>query len=186
MVVNTEWSISPAVPLLCFAHSKKPSLHFQTALNSVGYLTCFLSTCVWEICSQSLKSPHVLLLPQQVANGGQMENKINLPVPVYLRPLDQTDASMKVLYSWKKSCSPRYMWLLVRVLEFWGNEIIIMWFIYNGNVIIMYSLCLSQLWCAAGVNLSGGRISDLPKQTKGSQISLDQLEQENKVRVSTL
>ncbi|XP_035470188.1 sperm associated antigen 9a isoform X2 [Scophthalmus maximus] len=69
----------------------------------------------------------------KVANGGQMENKINLPVPVYLRPLDQTDASMK-------------------------------------------------LWCAAGVNLSGGRISDLPKQTKGSQISLDQLEQENKVR----
>ncbi|KAF0032593.1 hypothetical protein F2P81_014883 [Scophthalmus maximus] len=67
----------------------------------------------------------------KVANGGQMENKINLPVPVYLRPLDQTDASMK-------------------------------------------------LWCAAGVNLSGGRISDLPKQTKGSQISLDQLEQENK------
>lgn len=25
-----------------------------------------------------------------------MENKINLPVPVYLRPLDQKDASMKV------------------------------------------------------------------------------------------
>uniref|UniRef100_A0A8D3E7B4 C-Jun-amino-terminal kinase-interacting protein 4 n=1 Tax=Scophthalmus maximus TaxID=52904 RepID=A0A8D3E7B4_SCOMX len=32
----------------------------------------------------------------KVANGGQMENKINLPVPVYLRPLDQTDASMKL------------------------------------------------------------------------------------------
>ncbi|XP_029996965.1 sperm associated antigen 9a isoform X9 [Sphaeramia orbicularis] len=70
----------------------------------------------------------------KVANGGQMEHKINLPVPVYLRPLDQTDASMK-------------------------------------------------LWCAAGVNLSGGRTSpssDLSKQRKGSQSSLDQLEQETK------
>uniref|UniRef100_A0A671V033 Sperm associated antigen 9a n=1 Tax=Sparus aurata TaxID=8175 RepID=A0A671V033_SPAAU len=68
----------------------------------------------------------------KVANGGQVENKINLPVPVYLRPLDQKDASMK-------------------------------------------------LWCAAGVNLSGGRsalASELGKQTKGSQSSLDQLEQE--------
>ncbi|KAM4717636.1 sperm associated antigen 9a isoform 2-T2 [Anableps anableps] len=70
----------------------------------------------------------------KVANGGQMENKMNLPVPVYLRPLDQKDASMK-------------------------------------------------LWCAAGVNLSGGRMvssSEAAKQIKGSQSSLDQLEQENK------
>uniref|UniRef100_A0A3B3VCK5 C-Jun-amino-terminal kinase-interacting protein 4 n=1 Tax=Poecilia latipinna TaxID=48699 RepID=A0A3B3VCK5_9TELE len=76
----------------------------------------------------SLPSKH------KVANGGQMENKMNLPVPVYLRPLDQKDASMK-------------------------------------------------LWCAAGVNLSGGRmVSSLEasKQIKGSQSSLDQLEQENK------
>uniref|UniRef100_A0A669CBT8 C-Jun-amino-terminal kinase-interacting protein 4 n=1 Tax=Oreochromis niloticus TaxID=8128 RepID=A0A669CBT8_ORENI len=71
----------------------------------------------------------------KVANGGQVENKMNLPVPVYLRPLDQKDASMK-------------------------------------------------LWCAAGVNLSGGRAfssTELSKQTKGSQSSLDQLEQESKV-----
>uniref|UniRef100_A0A669DKY9 Sperm associated antigen 9a n=1 Tax=Oreochromis niloticus TaxID=8128 RepID=A0A669DKY9_ORENI len=70
----------------------------------------------------------------KVANGGQVENKMNLPVPVYLRPLDQKDASMK-------------------------------------------------LWCAAGVNLSGGRAfssTELSKQTKGSQSSLDQLEQESK------
>ncbi|XP_052392152.1 C-Jun-amino-terminal kinase-interacting protein 4 isoform X3 [Carassius gibelio] len=80
----------------------------------------------------------------KVANGGQAENKINLPVPVCLRPLEQKDASMKLL-------------------------------------------------CAAGVNLSGGRScegssgvsgeestgeTDAPKQTKGSQSSLDQLEQE--------
>ena len=33
----------------------------------------------------------------QVVNGGPTENKEkNLPVPVYLRPLDQKDASMKV------------------------------------------------------------------------------------------
>ncbi|XP_037111707.1 sperm associated antigen 9a isoform X1 [Syngnathus acus] len=68
------------------------------------------------------------------ANGGQTENKINLPVPVYLRPLEQKDASMK-------------------------------------------------LWCAAGVNLSGGKASqpfEPAKQMKGSQSSLDHLEQENK------
>ncbi|XP_068574411.1 sperm associated antigen 9a isoform X6 [Cebidichthys violaceus] len=68
----------------------------------------------------------------KVANGEQVENKMNLPVPVYLRPLDQKDASMK-------------------------------------------------LWCAAGVNLSGGKtLPELMKQTKGSQSSLDQLEQESK------
>lgn len=46
-----------------------------------------------------------------------------------------------------------------------------------------------QLWCAAGVNLSGGRAahaSELIKQAGGSQSSLDQLEQENKVRRSAL
>ncbi|XP_077412635.1 sperm associated antigen 9a isoform X4 [Vanacampus margaritifer] len=67
-------------------------------------------------------------------NGGQTETKINLPVPVYLRPLEQKDTSLK-------------------------------------------------LWCAAGVNLSGGRTShpsELAKQMKGSQSSLDHLEQGNK------
>uniref|UniRef100_A0AAQ4S372 C-Jun-amino-terminal kinase-interacting protein 4 n=2 Tax=Gasterosteus aculeatus aculeatus TaxID=481459 RepID=A0AAQ4S372_GASAC len=74
----------------------------------------------------------------KVANGGQVENKMNLPVPVYLRPLDQKDASMK-------------------------------------------------LWCAAGVNLCGGKtLPELMKQTKGSQSSLDQLGQESKVRLRDL
>ncbi|XP_048039100.1 sperm associated antigen 9a isoform X2 [Megalobrama amblycephala] len=82
----------------------------------------------------------------KVANGGHAENKINLPVPVCLKPLEQKDASMKLL-------------------------------------------------CAAGVNLSGGRScdggsgisgeestveTDTSKQRKGSQSSLDQLEQEPK------
>ncbi|NXV57499.1 JIP4 protein, partial [Molothrus ater] len=94
-------------------------------------------------------------LPQkykQVANGGQGENKIkNLPVPVYLRPLDEKDTSMK-------------------------------------------------LWCAVGVNLSGGKTrdggsvvgasvfyndvtgvdADGNKQQTGSQSSLDKLDQELK------
>ncbi|XP_041714673.1 C-Jun-amino-terminal kinase-interacting protein 4 isoform X3 [Coregonus clupeaformis] len=94
-------------------------------------------------------------LPQKfkVANGGQtLENKMkNLPVPVYLRPLDEKDATMK-------------------------------------------------LWCAAGVNLSGGKTrdggsivgasvfySDLtspgpesPLRKIGSQSSLDKLDQDLK------
>ncbi|XP_036936616.1 C-Jun-amino-terminal kinase-interacting protein 4 isoform X1 [Acanthopagrus latus] len=84
------------------------------------------------------------------ANGGQAEGKMkNLPVPVFLRPLDEKDASMK-------------------------------------------------LWCAAGVNLSGGKTRDggsiigasvfysdvpgpeSPKKKKGSQSSLDKLDQEIK------
>ncbi|XP_041719967.2 C-Jun-amino-terminal kinase-interacting protein 4 isoform X1 [Coregonus clupeaformis] len=72
-----------------------------------------------------------------VVNGAPTENKEkNLPVPVYLRPLDQKDASMK-------------------------------------------------LWCAAGVNLSGGKIREGGSMLeghcrKGSVSSLDQLETENK------
>ncbi|MCI4385140.1 hypothetical protein PGIGA_G00046960 [Pangasianodon gigas] len=80
------------------------------------------------------------------ANGRQAENKMNLPVPVYLRPLTQKDPSMK-------------------------------------------------LWCAAGVNLSGGKPHDTgsgvcindsgaegetARPRKGSQSSLDQQEQEHK------
>ncbi|CAL9708850.1 unnamed protein product [Knipowitschia caucasica] len=82
------------------------------------------------------------------ANGGQAESKLkNLPVPVFLRPLDEKDASMK-------------------------------------------------LWCAAGVNLSGGRTRDggsivgasvfysdapAPESPHNKrQSSLDQLDQELK------
>ncbi|KAK0133088.1 C-Jun-amino-terminal kinase-interacting protein 4 [Merluccius polli] len=84
----------------------------------------------------------------KVANGGQSENKMkNLPVPVFLRPLDEKDTSMK-------------------------------------------------LWCAAGVNLSGGKTRDggsivgasvfysnapgpeTPRRRRGSQSSLDKLDQD--------
>ncbi|XP_055050730.2 sperm associated antigen 9a isoform X3 [Misgurnus anguillicaudatus] len=82
----------------------------------------------------------------KVANGGHAESKMNLPVPVCLKPLEQKDASMKLL-------------------------------------------------CAAGVNVSGGRLCDggsgasgevsaieteTSKQRKGSQSSLDQPEQQQK------
>ncbi|KAK3529325.1 hypothetical protein QTP70_029151 [Hemibagrus guttatus] len=93
-------------------------------------------------------------LSQKVSNGAQQDSKVkNLPVPVYLRPLDEKDASMK-------------------------------------------------LWCAAGVNLSGGKTRDggsivgasvfyrdvsetessslSPRKARGSQSSLDKLEQELK------
>ncbi|OCT60749.1 C-Jun-amino-terminal kinase-interacting protein 4 isoform X2 [Xenopus laevis] len=100
-------------------------------------------------------------LPQKykpVANEGQNESKMrNLPVPVYLRPLDDKDTSMK-------------------------------------------------LWCAVGVNLSGGKTrdggsiigasvfySDAPgtaldgqKPRTDSQSSLDKLEQELKVQQKEL
>ncbi|XP_031699010.1 C-Jun-amino-terminal kinase-interacting protein 4 isoform X1 [Anarrhichthys ocellatus] len=84
------------------------------------------------------------------SNGGQTESKVkNLPVPVFLRPLDEKDASVK-------------------------------------------------LWCAAGVNLSGGKTRDggsivgasvfysdvpgpeSPKKKIGSQSSLDKLDQDLK------
>uniref|UniRef100_A0A8C2JYP3 Sperm associated antigen 9 n=1 Tax=Cyprinus carpio TaxID=7962 RepID=A0A8C2JYP3_CYPCA len=90
----------------------------------------------------------------KVTNSGQGDSKIkNLPVPVYLRPLDERDASMK-------------------------------------------------LWCAAGVNLSGGKTRDGgsivgasvfykdvsggesgpmgPRKKRGSRSSLERLEQELK------
>ncbi|XP_069809061.1 C-Jun-amino-terminal kinase-interacting protein 4 isoform X2 [Dendropsophus ebraccatus] len=100
-------------------------------------------------------------LPQkykQATNGGQGEGKMkNLPVPVYLRPLDEKDSSMK-------------------------------------------------LWCAVGVNLSGGKTrdggsiigasvfySDVPgselenqKPRSESQSSLEKLEQELKVQQKEL
>lgn len=44
-----------------------------------------------------------------MANGGQGDNKMkNLPVPVYLRPLDEKDTSMKVgcTYSDDKETQP--------------------------------------------------------------------------------
>ncbi|XP_068118734.1 C-Jun-amino-terminal kinase-interacting protein 4 isoform X2 [Hyperolius riggenbachi] len=100
-------------------------------------------------------------LPQKykpLTNGGQSEGKMkNLPVPVYLRPLDEKDSSMK-------------------------------------------------LWCAVGVNLSGGKTrdggsiigasvfySDIPgldmddqKPRSESQSSLEKLEQELKVQQKEL
>ncbi|XP_071968851.1 C-Jun-amino-terminal kinase-interacting protein 4 isoform X2 [Engystomops pustulosus] len=93
---------------------------------------------------------------QQANNGAQSDGKMkNLPVPVYLRPLDEKDSSMK-------------------------------------------------LWCAVGVNLSGGKTrdggsiigasvfysdvpgADLEKPRSESQSSLEKLEQELKVQQKEL
>lgn len=104
---------------------------------------------------------------------------MNLPVPVYLRPLDQKDASMKVRYYVRNLLRNNIQYIQCGLLCISMNS-------EENEVFILCSLFVSQLWCAAGVNLSGGRIAELTKQTKGSQSSLDQLEQENKVRVSTL
>lgn len=94
---------------------------------------------------------------------------MNLPVPVYLRPLDQKDASMKVLHT-PLDVSSMLCFLILNLIR-----------------IISFFLYLFQLWCAAGVNLCGGKtLPELMKQTKGSQSSLDQLGQESKVRLRDL
>uniref|UniRef100_UPI00398F8661 C-Jun-amino-terminal kinase-interacting protein 4-like isoform X2 n=1 Tax=Pristiophorus japonicus TaxID=55135 RepID=UPI00398F8661 len=93
---------------------------------------------------------------KQVTNGVSSDSKMkNLPVPVYLQPLDDKDTYMK-------------------------------------------------LWCAVGVNLSGGKTrdggsifgasvfyndvsgseSESNRQRRGSQSSLDRLEQELKIKVN--
>lgn len=116
------------------------------------------------------------------ANGGQSDGKMkNLPVPVFLRPLDEKDASMKVLSS--------------SLHVFSVNSVM-----YQCICCNYVCVCL-QLWCAAGVNLSGGKTRDggsivgasvfysdvtgpeSPKKKIGSQNSLDQLDQELEVRL---
>lgn len=48
------------------------------------------------------------------ANGGQAESKMkSLPVPVFLRPLDEKDASMKVLKIWFTTGNMNILRLLV-------------------------------------------------------------------------
>lgn len=66
-------------------------MDFVNCNNPVVYQT---QTCVMQL-HINIKSCHILF--SKVSNGGQAESKIkNLPVPVYLRPLDEKDASMKV------------------------------------------------------------------------------------------
>ncbi|PIO29032.1 hypothetical protein AB205_0186170, partial [Aquarana catesbeiana] len=130
-------------------------------------------------------------LPQKykpLTNGGQSEGKMkNLPVPVYLRPLDEKDTSMKVTAQ----------------ISFLQIEVSVC---YSGAVGDRCSVSPSQLWCAVGVNLSGGKTrdggsiigasvfySDLPgsdvddqKPRSESQSSLEKLEQELKVQQKEL
>uniref|UniRef100_A0A671N3F5 C-Jun-amino-terminal kinase-interacting protein 4 n=1 Tax=Sinocyclocheilus anshuiensis TaxID=1608454 RepID=A0A671N3F5_9TELE len=86
----------------------------------------------------------------KVANGGHAENKINLPVPVCLRPLEQKDASMKF-------CLRKY--------EIAGVNL-------SGGRSCEGSSGVSGEESAVE--------TDASKQRKDSQSSLDQLEQEPK------
>lgn len=118
----------------------------------------------------------------------------NLPVPVFLRPLDEKDASIKVLLvqclnvfvSCSSSSCPLPSGSVHPV---------------NSGPRLLVSDCVTvlQLWCAAGVNLSGGKTRDggsivgasvfyndvpgpeSPTKKMGSQSSLDKLDQDLKV-----
>lgn len=116
----------------------------------------------------------------------------NLPVPVFLRPLDEKDASMKVLKmqfttgTLLSNCNR----LHCRLNMF---EVCDEVYLTDGCVSVL------QLWCAACVNLSGGKTRDggsivgasvfysdvsgpeSPKRKVGSQSSLDKLDQELRV-----
>uniref|UniRef100_A0A673ICM8 C-Jun-amino-terminal kinase-interacting protein 4 n=1 Tax=Sinocyclocheilus rhinocerous TaxID=307959 RepID=A0A673ICM8_9TELE len=94
-----------------------------------------------------------LVLFSKVANGGQADSKIkNLPVPVYLRPLDEKDASMK-------------LWCTAGVNLSGGKT-------RDGGSIVGASVFYKDV--------SGGE-SGLRKK-RGSRSSLERLEQELKVR----
>ncbi|XP_016411124.1 C-Jun-amino-terminal kinase-interacting protein 4-like [Sinocyclocheilus rhinocerous] len=96
-------------------------------------------------------------LPKCVANGGQADSKIkNLPVPVYLRPLDEKDASMK-------------LWCTAGVNLSGGKT-------RDGGSIVGASVFYKDV--------SGGE-SGLRKK-RGSRSSLERLEQELKVRSSKI
>uniref|UniRef100_A0A673MYV0 C-Jun-amino-terminal kinase-interacting protein 4-like n=1 Tax=Sinocyclocheilus rhinocerous TaxID=307959 RepID=A0A673MYV0_9TELE len=92
----------------------------------------------------------------KVANGGHAENKINLPVPVCLRPLEQKDASMKF-------CLRKYQIAGVNL---------------SGGRSCEGSSGVSGEESAVE--------TDASKQRKDSQSSLDQLEQEPKEREQTV
>lgn len=84
----------------CAALFTTPLMFFEDHILQNVTDRCFLQAllimflfCVYL----GFKTLHFsLFILWQVANGAQVENKMNLPVPVYLRPLDQKDASMKV------------------------------------------------------------------------------------------
>ncbi|KAG7236443.1 hypothetical protein INR49_000921 [Caranx melampygus] len=174
------------------------------------------------------------------ANGGQSESKMkNLPVPVFLRPLDEKDASMKVSL---RTCisfdqeTPDGRGQRIKVPAPVGRtELELLRAELNNQLSINQDLTIElmaerlrdqppqeeissqeeeptepedqnlatrprriSLWCAAGVNLSGGKTRDgglivgasvfysdvpgpeSPMKNPGSQSSLDKLDQDLK------
>ncbi|MEJ1272199.1 sperm associated antigen 9 [Cricetulus griseus] len=102
-------------------------------------------------------------LPQkykQVANG-QGENKMkNLPVPVYLRPLDEKDSSMKEQQKELKNQEELSSQVWICTSTHAATKVIIIDAIQPGNILDSFTVCNSHVLCIASV--PGARETDYP------------------------
>ncbi|KFO34971.1 C-Jun-amino-terminal kinase-interacting protein 4 [Fukomys damarensis] len=102
-------------------------------------------------------------LPQkykQVTNG-QGENKMkNLPVPVYLRPLDEKDASMKEQQKELKTHEELSSQVWICTSTHSATKVIIIDAIQPGNILDSFTVCNSHVLCIASV--PGARETDYP------------------------
>ncbi|MEJ1272200.1 hypothetical protein NN561_003048 [Cricetulus griseus] len=93
-------------------------------------------------------------LPQkykQVANG-QGENKMkNLPVPVYLRPLDEKDSSMKEQQKELKNQEELSSQVWICTSTHAATKVIIIDAIQPGNILDSFTVCNSHVLCIASV-----------------------------------
>ncbi|XP_047615065.1 C-Jun-amino-terminal kinase-interacting protein 4 isoform X5 [Phacochoerus africanus] len=102
-------------------------------------------------------------LPQkykQVTNG-QGENKMkNLPVPVYLRPLDEKDASMKEQQKELKNQEELSSLVWICTSTHSATKVIIIDAVQPGNILDSFTVCNSHVLCIASV--PGARETDYP------------------------
>uniref|UniRef100_A0A8C0TYK9 C-Jun-amino-terminal kinase-interacting protein 4 n=1 Tax=Canis lupus familiaris TaxID=9615 RepID=A0A8C0TYK9_CANLF len=102
-------------------------------------------------------------LPQkykQVTNG-QGENKMkNLPVPVYLRPLDEKDTSMKEQQKELKNQEELSSLVWICTSTHSATKVIIIDAIQPGNILDSFTVCNSHVLCIASV--PGARETDYP------------------------
>ncbi|EDL15911.1 sperm associated antigen 9 [Mus musculus] len=102
-------------------------------------------------------------LPQkykQVANG-QGETKMkNLPVPVYLRPLDEKDASMKEQQKEFKNQEELSSQVWICTSTHSTTKVIIIDAVQPGNILDSFTVCNSHVLCIASV--PGARETDYP------------------------
>ena len=113
----------------------------------------------------------------QVANGGQPENKMNLPVPVYLRPLDQKDASMKVNWNCDLAthvkCHANYMVALRNWKLSWERIFCIIIFIIKEREILgKQNDWMSSQWITFLVLLSSCGVLQVSTCLEGSYLTL--------------